>query len=632
MSSPPALSPIVAQLLTLANQQGGVEVFLAAGLPLVAAASQSDFVAVAHSAHGQWTVVAETGPHQALPGALLSDALDSEIAVARGTWLAVPTEPHAATSELLVLHHIAGVVPVDWGAIAETLAPICGQALAAVRERQRERSRVRRLEAILEIAGRWNQNQGIETLLVEMAEAATRLLEADRASIFLWDKANHVLVGRPALGVAGNELRIPDNFGIVGQVIASGEPRRVDLTNGQEQINRKVDEQTGYRTRTLLCVPLRGRNGERFGAFETINKKQGDFTDDDLATLVELAAQAAVVLENVQEREDLLKSRRLMTEQAAQGVQLVGKSPAIEALRSTIRRVANTDLAVLILGENGTGKEVVAQAIHYFSNRRDQPFIAVNFAALTETLLESELFGHEKGAFTDAHESRPGKFELASGGTLFLDEIGDFSLGGQSKLLRVLEEKVVVRVGGSRSIHTDARLIAATNQNLAEMVGQKRFREDLYYRLNVVVIQIPPLRERPDDIWPLAEHFLNDFCKRARRKPPKFTADARQRLERHSWPGNVRELRNLMERLAYLSPGDRIESDDPMFTLNPPGPAAAVSYDLPLAEATNCFQTDYIRHSIERYRGNMSEVARHLALHRSNLYRKMRQLGMNGEE
>jgi DNA-binding NtrC family response regulator len=216
---------------------------------------------------------------------------------------------------------------------------------------------------------------------------------------------------------------------------------------------------------------------------------------------------------------------------------------------------------------------------------------------------------------------------------LFLNEIGDFSLNGQSKLLRVLEEKVVVRVGGSRSIHTDARLIAATNQNLAEMVGQKKFREDLYYRLNVVVIQIPPLRERPDDIWPLAEHFLNDFCKRARRKPPKFTTEARHRLERHSWPGNVRELRNLMERLAYLAPGDRIESDDPMFTLTPRGPAAAsVSYDLPLAEATNHFQTDYIRHAIDRYRGNMSEVARHLVLHRSNLYRKMRQLGMDEQE
>jgi Nif-specific regulatory protein len=629
---PPALAQTAAQLVTLANQHETIVTFLAQGLPLVALALQSDFAAVANSVAGHWTVLAETGQHQAPPLPLLSEALDRESSVIDGAWVAVPTESHAANGELLVLHRAPGATTLP-GATVETLAAICGQALSTVRERSREHARVRRLEAILEIAGRWNQNQSIENLLVEMAEAATRLLEADRASIFLWDRANHLLVGRPALGVAGHELRIADDSGIVGQVIHDGEPRRVDLTNGQELINRKVDQQTGYRTRTLLCVPLRGRRGELFGAFETINKKHGNFTDDDLATLVELAAQAAIVLENVQEREELLKSRRLMTEQAAQGVQLVGKSPVIEALRSTLRRVAPTDLAILILGENGTGKEVVSQSIHYLSHRRDQPFIAVNCAALSETLLESELFGHEKGAFTDAHEARAGKFELASGGTLFLDEIGDLSPGGQSKLLRVLEEKLVVRVGGSASIHTDARVIAATNQDLAEMVRQKKFRQDLYFRLNVVVIEIPPLRDRPEDILLLAEHFLNDFCKRARRQPPHLSAAARQRLQRHSWPGNVRELRNLMERLAYLAPGDRIESDDPAFILTPPGAgSAAVSFDLPLAEATNCFQTDYIRHAIGRFRGNMSEVARHLGLHRSNLYRKMRQLGMDSQE
>ncbi len=173
---------------------------------------------------------------------------------------------------------------------------------------------------------------------------------------------------------------------------------------------------------------------------------------------------------------------------------------------------------MLILGENGTGKEVVSRSIHYQSSRRNKPFIAVNCAAITETLLESELFGHEKGAFTDAHESRAGKFELAAGGTLFLDEIGDMSRGGQAKLLRVLEEKIVVRVGGSKPIHTDVRVIAATNQNLAEMVRAKKFREDLYFRLNVVTLDLPPLRERGDDVILLAELFLADFSRKARRK------------------------------------------------------------------------------------------------------------------
>ena len=276
-------------------------------------------------------------------------------------------------------------------------------------------------------------------------------------------------------------------------------------------------------------MPLRGSKGELFGAFEVINKLDGEFTADDELALTELAGHAAVALENTQQFTELLSTHRHIVEQAAEGVQLIGRSPAIEALRSTIRRVATTELAILILGENGTGKEVVSQSIHYLSPRREQPFIAVNCAAITETLLESELFGHEKGAFTDAHETRQGKFELAAGGTLFLDEIGDLSLSGQAKLLRVLEEKVVVRVGGSKPIHTDARVIAATNQNLAEMVRQKRFRQDLYFRLNVVTLELPPLVERGDDVLLLAEYFLADFCHRAHRKVLPLSAAPRKR-------------------------------------------------------------------------------------------------------
>ena len=459
------------------------------------------------------------------------------------------------------------------------------QAITSVRRRANDARRLRRLEAMLEIASQWNQTHEIEPLLTQMAEAATRLLGADRASIFLWDRPNHTLVGRPALGLPNGELRIPDDRGVVGQVIQTGQPRRVDAATEPEAIDRRVDTQLHYQTRTLLCVPLRGRSGELFGAFELINKKPnsreltapGGFTADDEAALVELAAHAAVALENAQDRQQLLSANRQIADEAAEKVRLIGQSPAIEALRSIIRRVADTDLAVLILGENGTGKEVVAQSIHYLSRRRDQPFVAVNCAAIPETLAESELFGHEKGAFTDAREARQGKFELAAGGTLFLDEIGDLSLGSQAKLLRVLEEKVLVRVGGSTPIHTDARLLAATNQNLAEMVQAKRFREDLYFRLNVVTVDLPPLRQRGDDILLLAEHFLGDFCKRARRKTPQLTAAARKRLMEHPWPGNIRELRNLMERLAYLSTEDRIEAEELAFILSPRGQTPLVA-------------------------------------------------------
>jgi Nif-specific regulatory protein len=268
--------------------------------------------------------------------------------------------------------------------------------------------------------------------------------------------------------------------------------------------------------------------------------------------------------------------------------------------------------------------------MHYLSRRRGQPFIAVNCAAIPETLAESELFGHEKGAFTDAREARPGKFELAAGGTLLLDEIGDLSLACQAKLLRVLEEKVTVRVGGSAPIHADVRILAATNQNLAEMVQHKKFREDLYFRLNVVTIDLPPLRDRPGDVLLLAEHFLTDFCKRARRKTPEFSAATRKRLAEHPWPGNVRELRNLMERLAYLSNEDRIEAEDLAFILSPRGQSSMV--DVPgqsLPDATTRFQKEYVQRMIGQCGGNMSRAAERLGLHRSNLYRKMRQLGMD---
>lgn len=628
----PALAELAAELAWRASTSETAAGFVAQCLPLVAATANGEFAAVALLDAGRWRVVADFGARRSLPSDVMAEALDREAAVGNAGWFAAPLAAHAASNELLVLS--APALPASRANVEKiaALAAVLAAALETARTREHERRRIDRLEAILSIASQWNQTNEMEPLLVQMAEAATKLLKADRASIFLWDRPNHTLVGRPALGVKGGELRIPDDSGVVGQVVASGEPLRIGAAD-QAPINRQVDRELGYQTRTLLCVPLRGSKGELFGAFEVINKLAGDFTFDDQQALVELAGHAAIALENTQQFEQLLSRHRHIVEQAAEGVRLIGESPAIEALRSTIRRVADTELAILILGENGTGKEVVSQSIHYLSRRRDEPFIAVNCAAITETLLESELFGHEKGAFTDAHESRQGKFELASGGTLFLDEIGDLSLGGQAKLLRVLEEKVVVRVGGSKPIHTDARVIAATNQNLADMVRQKRFRQDLYFRLNVVTLDLPPLRDRGSDVLLLAEHFLADFCRKAHRKVLKFTAAARSRLEAHAWPGNIRELRNLMERLAYLSTGERIEADELAFILSPGGESPALAaIDLPLAQATDRFQIEYIKKHIERAKGNMSGAAKRMGLHRSNLYRKMRQLGMHTDE
>ncbi len=631
----PEWGGVAAELLWRASQTADDIAFLTQALPLLVRATGANYVAILTSEAGHWQVLAKVGPPRQVPSELLADALDREEVCVSGNLVAAPLARRAG-SDVLLIETTAARSAAELARGAGVLATLCAAALDNVRERQAERRRIERLEAILNIASQWSQTNEMEPLLVQMAEAATRLLAADRASIFLWDRPNHMLVGRPALGVPGGELRIPDDSGIVGQVVHSAQPRRLstdDTANDRGEINRQVDQKLGYQTRTILCVPLRGNRGQLFGAFEVINKLQGNFSAEDEAALIELATHAAIALENTQQFEQLLATHRHIVDQVAQGVQLIGESPAVEALRSTVRRVADTELALLILGENGTGKEVVSQLIHYLSHRRNQPFIAVNCAAITETLLESELFGHEKGAFTDAHESHAGKFELASGGTLFLDEIGDLSLAGQAKMLRVLEEKVVVRVGGSKPIHTDARIIAATNQNLAEMVRQKRFRQDLYFRLNVVTLELPPLRDRGEDVSLLAEHFLVDFCRKAHRKPLKFTAAARKRLQGHTWPGNVRELRNLMERLAYLLPADKIDADDLAFIISPGAESmGTVALNLTLAAATDTFQIDYITRAIDRAQGNMSLAAERLGLHRSNLYRKMRQLGMQTAE
>lgn len=632
----PALAEAASQIFYAAALETAPAAFLKQALPVVCQALGGDYLALVKGEKGKWRVLGASGPERPLPTDLLAEVLDEDRAALKRQWYLAPLAPKGGSGEILAGFRTWLERPEPGDAFA-ILAGWLQTALAAVRERERHDQRLARLQAILEIAARWQQTHEMSALLEQMAETSTRLLGAERATIFLWDKAAKLLVGRPAMGVEGNELRIPDHVGIVGQCVHTGQARRVDMDVEAEQgeVDRRVDKQLKFHTKSLLCVPLRGRSGELFGAFEVINKIGGNFTDGDLDALTELASHAAVALENTQQVEELVHSRKQITDDAAGRVQMIGSCPQIEALRSTIRRVADTDLAVLVLGENGTGKEVVAQMIHYGSRRRAEPFVAVNCAAITETLLESELFGHEKGAFTDARETRQGKFELASKGTLFLDEIGDMSLGGQAKLLRVLEEKVVVRVGGSTNISTNARVLAATNQALADLVRQKKFREDLYFRLNVVTLDMPPLRERGDDIVTLAEHFLRHFCLRARRRVVKFTAAAKKRLLTHSWPGNVRELRNLMERLAYLAPEDtdKVDAEDLAFILSPGSTAVGViSLDEPLTDATQRFQTEYIKRHIEACRGNMTAAAERLGLHRSNLYRKMRQLEMEVQE
>ena len=632
-----------ASLVQLADQTAELAIraedstaFLERVLPQFAAELGGEWSGIAERDDGwRYTALSNAAAQPSVSGELISECLDREAAgFSAGTaqeppQIAVPFADASGRALIFGGRKLDSADLADAAAIARILT----RTLRLVEATDECRSRVARLRNTLELSQEFSRETETLSLLETIADRATTLLCCDRASIFLWDRDHRQLVACPALGVEDRTLRLPDHKGIVGEVVQSGVTIRVDDAYADPRFDQTVDKKSGYQTRNLLCVPLSDADGQRIGAFELINKERGDFDRLDEEALTDLALQAAIAVQNVQQREQLLKSNKQLAEAAVERVRIIGESASISALRASIERLATTDLPVLILGESGTGKEVAAQSLHYGGPRSEQPFIAVNCAALTETLLESELFGHEKGAFTDAHDTRPGKFELADGGTLFLDEIGDMSLGGQAKLLRVLEQKIITRVGGSQSIPINVRIVAATNANLTEKVRDKSFREDLYYRLSVVTLDIPPLRERPDDVQALSDFFLGQFSRQANRQPMTISVEARKRLQAHGWPGNVRELRNLMERVAFLAPEETVQEEDLAFILSPaPDPLDSLSADTGLAEATNLFQQEFIRKAIKRVRGNMSEAARLLGLHRSNLYRKMRQLGMETDE
>jgi two-component system nitrogen regulation response regulator NtrX len=301
-------------------------------------------------------------------------------------------------------------------------------------------------------------------------------------------------------------------------------------------------------------------------------------------------------------------------------------------LRDQVATAAPTNGRVLIFGENGTGKELVARNIHAMSRRRTGPFVEVNCAAIPEELIESELFGHVRGAFTGAVADRRGKFEVAHNGTIFLDEIGDMSLKTQAKVLRVLQEQVMEAVGSSTQIRVDARVLAATNKDLPTEIRAGRFREDLYFRLAVVPISVPPLRERVEDVPLLADHFMAVLAREYSRLPKTFDADAVALLQRYQWPGNVRELRNLIERLMIMVPGDRVSSRDLGFMEHgfPPDsrPVTRSAAIAPLHHARDEFEKQYILRALANQHGNMSRTAEVLGVERSNLYKKMRAFGI----
>ncbi len=341
-----------------------------------------------------------------------------------------------------------------------------------------------------------------------------------------------------------------------------------------------------------------------------------------------------VSIENALKFSDLEEENKRLREKLFGNIRLTGVSPAIQEIREIIKKVAPTDTTVLILGESGVGKELVAKLIHLYSRRAEAPFIEVNCAAIPETLIESELFGYEKGAFTGAHTSKKGKFEQAHKGTLFLDEIGDLSLEAQAKLLRVIQEKKIERLGGTTSIEVDVRIIAATNKNLQEEIKKNKFREDLYYRLNVFPIYIPPLRERKEDIPYLVEEFLEEISKRTGLGKKRVSQEVLEAFQSYHWPGNVRELKNIIERLVIICPEEEIHYKhlpaDFRETIENSSP---ISKDPWFEEknykvAKTLFEKEFLKRKLEQFKGNISQTAREIGIERAYLQKKIKDLGI----
>ena len=367
-----------------------------------------------------------------------------------------------------------------------------------------------------------------------------------------------------------------------------------------------------------LAVPIPGRQNRR-GAIECRrDAEEPPFAANDLDFAIAVAHQAGMALENLEHRERLEQANALLRQRLQQQTRIIGQSAALKQLHDRMARVAETDSTVLILGETGTGKELVAQSLHELSPRRSGPYVAVNCAAFSESLLESELFGHEPGSFTGADRRRIGQFERAHRGTIFLDEVGEMSAACQAKLLRVLEGQPFERLGGSEPLQVDVRIVAATHRDLLTMVREKQFREDLYYRLRVIELQVPPLRERGDDVLLLAATFLEHFRQQIGRGPRRLSQAAARAILDYRWPGNVRELKNAMERAVVLGEGETVEPEHlglPDAGDGNHAPRRLIS----LAEA----QRRHIRYVLEQVNGNKTQACKILGIGRATLYKRL---------
>jgi len=493
---------------------------------------------------------------------------------------------------------------------------------------------VKRFHTLIEINSLINSNyKNVHDLLSQIMESATRLSQAEASSLLLMDKARSELHFEIALGSKGREVQkytVKLGEGIAGWVAQNNKSLIVnDVANDKRHLS-DIGKEINYTSKTMIAVPMRVKD-ECIGVLEVINKKdEAVFSQEDIEWLEIFANQAGLAIVNAKNMEEanseiMQLQDQLNTDHGYHTV--ISKSPAILEKLEIIDRVAKTDSSVLLLGESGVGKELFAEQIHLRSARANASFIRVNCAALPEGLLESELFGHVKGAFTNAIANRQGRFEMADCGTIFLDEIGDLPLSLQAKILRVIQERKFEKVGSDATITVNVRIIAATNKDLEEQVQKGQFRSDLYYRLNVLPIYIPPLRQRPEDIMELARHFLKIFMLETKKQFDGFSQDAIEAMLSYSWPGNVRELQNCIERACVMGKNSFITKSD--LFLKPESDSSVEATERNLKNAVNLFKTNFIRRVLEENDWNQTETAKALAIQRTYLSRLIKELNIN---
>ena len=497
---------------------------------------------------------------------------------------------------------------------------------------------VEKLNSLIEINTLINTSYADKNaLLIYILESAMRLVKCESSSLLLVNKADNTLHFEVALGPKGPEAKsIPVSKGsIAGWVFERRQSLIINDVPNDPRFYSGVQEKTGYVTKNMIAVPMQVKN-DCIGVIELLNKAESlDFTEEDLKTIEILGNQASIAYHNAETYNVARNEINVLQNTITSGSEFhsfISKSPVINDLLDVVDQVARTNSSVLILGESGVGKELFAEQLHLKSPRARKPFIRVNCAALSPLLLESELFGHVKGAFTDAISNRKGRFEMADGGTIFLDEIGELPLDLQVKLLRVIQSKNFERVGSSETITVDVRIVAATNRDIEKMVQDGTFRSDLYYRLNVLPIYVPPLRQRKEDIEPLAMYFLRKFSVETKKHFTEFCDLSLDALYSYYWPGNVRELENTIERACVLGHPPTIKLADLRLNTKKNTEETCVSFlddeDKTLKTAINRFKKSYVTKILEQTSWNQTEAGKILGIQRTYVSRLINELGI----